>query len=79
MSLSCDICFETMTNGWQVLVDRSSTKGEKTNKESSRSVLSGSDILDNNQINLLMAASMSLGGMVVAGIYWNLPLKSILG
>ena len=63
----------------QVLVDRSSTYPKKTGKQSSRQVLSGSDILDNNQINLLMAASMSIGGMVLAGIYWGVPLTSLFG
>jgi hypothetical protein len=34
-------------------------------------------LLDNNQINLLMAAIMSVGGMVVASIVYDLPLSSI--
>ena len=43
----------------------------------SRRILSGADLLDNNQINLLMAAIMSVGGMVVASKVYNVPLSSI--
>ena len=46
--------------------------------EESRVVLSGRDLLDNNQINLLMAAIMSFGGMAMAGYVWEIPLTSIL-
>ncbi|GAP83151.1 putative integral membrane protein DUF92 [Rosellinia necatrix] len=38
----------------------------------------GWDLLDNNDVNFLMAFSMSVGGMVVAGWYWGIPLASIL-
>ena len=45
----------------------------------SRSVLSGKDILDNNQINFLMAAIMTLGGMFMASLIWHEPfISSIL-
>jgi uncharacterized membrane protein len=43
----------------------------------SRRILSGADLLDNNQINQLMAAIMSVGGMVVASKVYNVPLSSI--
>ena len=42
-----------------------------------RTLNSGSDLLDNNQINLLMAASMSTVGMLVASWQWNIPLSSL--
>lgn len=46
--------------------------------EESRRILSGSDLLDNNQINFLMAAIMSVGGMIAASIIWKTPLSSVL-
>jgi uncharacterized protein (TIGR00297 family) len=45
--------------------------------EDSRRILVGADLLDNNQINLLMAAIMSVGGMVVASNVYDVPLSSI--
>jgi uncharacterized protein (TIGR00297 family) len=45
--------------------------------EDSRRILVGSDLLDNNQINLLMAAIMSAGGMAVASVVYDVPLSSI--
>jgi uncharacterized membrane protein len=47
-------------------------------REESRRVLVGMDWLDNNQINLLMAACMSAGGVGVASWYWGIPLSSII-
>ncbi|KAI7780867.1 hypothetical protein LA080_015434 [Diaporthe eres] len=44
----------------------------------SRVVESGWDILDNNDVNFLMAFSMSLGSMIIASWYWGLPLQDIL-
>jgi uncharacterized membrane protein len=45
----------------------------------SRVVESGSvGLLDNNEVNFLMALTMSLGGMAVAGWFWDVPLSSIL-
>lgn len=40
----------------------------------SRKIDSGHDILDNNQINVLMAMLMSLGGMAVASHLWDVSL-----
>jgi uncharacterized membrane protein len=40
----------------------------------SRLIESGREILDNNQVNFLMALIMSLGGMAVTGWYWGIPL-----
>lgn len=55
------------------------TKTEK-NKErpASRVVENGWDLLDNNDVNFLMAVIMSVSAMAVAGWYWNMPLSSIL-
>ncbi|CAJ2502600.1 Uu.00g099940.m01.CDS01 [Anthostomella pinea] len=39
---------------------------------------SGFDLLDNNDVNFLMAFTMSTSAMVVAGWYWGIPLSSIL-
>ena len=55
----------------------SAAKGEEKHQDS-RTILSGADLLDNNQINLLMAAIMSVGGMAVASVVYDVPLSSIL-
>jgi uncharacterized membrane protein len=44
----------------------------------SRRVETGSDLLDNNAVNILMAASISVGAMLVACIIWDLPFSSII-
>ena len=44
----------------------------------SRKIAVGHDILDNNGVNLLMAASISMGSMVVAAIVWGIPISSIV-
>lgn len=45
----------------------------------SRKVEVGSDILDNNAVNILMAALVSLGAMLAACVVWDLPYSSIIG
>ncbi|KIW34218.1 uncharacterized protein PV07_01010 [Cladophialophora immunda] len=40
-------------------------------EESSRLINSGNDILDNNQINLLMASIMSISGMIAGDLLWG--------
>lgn len=45
--------------------------------EPSRIVESGLGILDNNEVNFLMALSMSLGAMAIAGWAWDVPFRSI--
>ncbi|RSL74335.1 hypothetical protein BHE90_014014 [Fusarium euwallaceae] len=45
----------------------------------SRVVESGWDLLDNNDVNFLMAVSMSVGGMAVASWYWDVPIQSVMG
>jgi len=44
----------------------------------SRKIEVGSDILDNNAVNILMAAMVSVGAMVVACLVWELPFSSVL-
>lgn len=44
----------------------------------SRVTESGWDLLDNNDVNFLMAASMSVGGMAVASWYWGIPIQSVM-
>lgn len=44
----------------------------------SRKVALGYDILDNNGVNLLMAALVSVGAMVGACVVWDLPFSSIV-
>ncbi|KAI0545285.1 integral membrane protein DUF92 [Xylaria curta] len=43
-----------------------------------RVIETGWDLLDNNDVNFLMAFTMSVGGMVVASWYWDVPISSIL-
>ena len=50
----------------------------KEGGSSSRRVEAGRAILDNNGVNFVMAAAMSVGGMAVAGWLWDVPLQSIL-
>lgn len=45
--------------------------------KSSRLVESGLDILDNNEVNFLMASTMSMGSMIVAGWYWGYSWDTI--
>lgn len=40
----------------------------------SRQVDAGHDLLDNNQINLLMATVMTVGGMVAASCVWGVSV-----
>lgn len=44
----------------------------------SRKVESGLAILDNNEVNFLMALTMSIGAMGVASWFWQIPFSSIL-
>jgi len=44
----------------------------------SRNVESGLAILDNNEVNFLMALMMSVGAMGVASWIWEIPFSSIL-
>lgn len=45
----------------------------------SRVVESGWDVLDNNDVNFLMAFTMSLGAMAVAGWHWGYSWENIVG
>ena len=54
------------------------TERVKEKGNESRYVGSGQDLLDNNQINFLMATIMSVGGMVIASIIWKVPLSNTL-
>jgi uncharacterized membrane protein len=48
------------------------------NEKPSRVVESGWDLLDNNDVNFLMAVGMSVGGMSVASWYWGVPIESVM-
>ncbi|EAQ92301.1 hypothetical protein CHGG_00536 [Chaetomium globosum CBS 148.51] len=43
----------------------------------SRVIENGWDLLDNNDVNFLMAFGMSVGAMAVASWYWQVPLSSV--
>jgi uncharacterized membrane protein len=45
----------------------------------SRKIEVGSDLLDNNAVNILMASMVSVGAMLVACVVWDLPLSNIVG
>ncbi|GAW17004.1 hypothetical protein ANO14919_064530 [Xylariales sp. No.14919] len=47
------------------------------NNKPTRVAETGWDLLDNNDVNFLMAFTMSVGGMVVASWYWDIPIASI--
>ncbi|KAF4595149.1 DUF92 domain protein [Ophiocordyceps camponoti-floridani] len=63
--------------------DRRALEGEHRRRGSfgddgpSRIVESGLDILDNNDVNFLMASMMSIGAMAVASWYWGLDVDSV--
>jgi uncharacterized membrane protein len=44
----------------------------------SRIIESGRDLLDNNDVNFLMAVIMSVGAMAGAGWYWDVPIDNLL-
>jgi uncharacterized membrane protein len=44
----------------------------------SRKIEVGSDILDNNAVNILMASLVSVGAMIVTCIAWDLPFSDIV-
>jgi uncharacterized membrane protein len=47
-------------------------------EQPSRVVENGWDLLDNNDVNILMAFTMSVGAMTVASQYWGVPMNQIL-
>ena len=72
-----DIVRITVNNKNQVLVTSPQTK-KNDERSASRKVESGWAVLDNNGVNVLMAALMSFGGIAVAGWMWSVPLQSTL-
>ncbi|KAK3327583.1 integral membrane protein DUF92-domain-containing protein [Cercophora scortea] len=53
-----------------------SGEGKDAAEKPSRVVENGWDLLDNNDVNFLMAFTMSVGAMAVASWYWGVPLQS---
>lgn len=51
---------------------------QQERERESRKIETGHDVLDNNAVNVLMAAIMSIGAIVVASYAWNVPVQSIL-
>ncbi|KAG9252036.1 integral membrane protein DUF92-domain-containing protein [Emericellopsis atlantica] len=47
-------------------------------EQPSRVVESGWDLLDNNDVNFLMAVTMSVGAMAGAGWYFDIPVEDVL-
>lgn len=56
-----------------------SRPGTHDPEHESRKVESGFDLLDNNDVNVLMAAIMSIGGMAVMSYVWGVPLSAAFG
>lgn len=56
-----------------------SDKGVADGQHQSRRVEAGSDVLDNNAVNILMAGLVSVGAMMVACVAWDLPFSSMIG
>lgn len=53
--------------------------GQRTGDDHpSRVAESGQDLLDNNEVNLLMASMMSIGAMALAGWYWGVSMKTMM-
>ncbi|KAM0338705.1 hypothetical protein ACHAPU_011228 [Fusarium lateritium] len=48
-------------------------------QQPSRAIENGWDLLDNNDVNFLMAVTMSVGGMAAVGWYWDVPIQSVMG
>lgn len=60
---------------WQTNGMPASVQEEK--HHSSRRLEVGRDWLDNNAVNLLMAASVSVGAMMVACALWDVPVRAV--
>jgi uncharacterized membrane protein len=58
--------------------NRSFRKPSFGDEKPTRKVESGIALLDNNEVNFVMALTMSLGAMGVASWFWEVPLSSIL-
>jgi uncharacterized membrane protein len=58
--------------------EKSSRKASFGSDGPSRVVESGWDLLDNNDVNFLMAVIMSVGGMAAASWYFDIPIQSVM-
>jgi hypothetical protein len=56
----------------------SSTSESQSKSHESRRVETGRDWLDNNGVNLLMAATMSVGAMYISQWFWGLNAADLL-
>lgn len=63
----------------KVLVASSTSQhSSKKDDGASRQIESGNGILDNNEVNFLMAFLMSTGGMLLASYVWKAPVPSVV-
>jgi hypothetical protein len=53
--------------------------GRGHERRPSRQIESGIELLDNNAVNLLMALTMSIGGIAITAWYWGIPLDDVIG
>ncbi|KKF97209.1 Transmembrane protein 19 [Ceratocystis platani] len=77
VSPSKDANSEPSTDGRYDAKNKHRTPSYGTGKPS-RIAISGFDLLDNNDVNFLMALMMSVGAMAVAAWIWEVPLSSAL-
>lgn len=73
-----DTLYEKMPSNNRHEPDKKMTQTSLGDGEPSRVVESGLGLLDNNEVNFLMALTMSLGAMAIAGWAWDVPFQSIL-
>lgn len=61
-------------------MQKAGASGDKVidGQHESRKIEVGSDILDNNAVNILMAAMVSGGAMLVTCVVWDIPFSSII-
>lgn len=70
---------EKMGGGDKYDVNKKFRQPSFGDEKPSRVVESGTlALLDNNEVNFLMALTMSLGAMSIAGWFWDVPFSSIL-
>ncbi|KAI9172431.1 Protein PGR [Paramyrothecium foliicola] len=74
----------TTATGGQTGETKARNKKDKPRRPSfgderpSRIVENGWDLLDNNDVNFIMAVVMSVGGMAAMSWYWDIPIQSVL-
>lgn len=58
--------------------DESARQQKSVVEKPSRVSVNGLDLLDNNDVNFIMASTMSVGAMFIAGWYWDIPIQAVM-